>query len=165
MYITNQKEQFSIAYVHAVASRAGFKLVRCDVDDDSIDVQIAADRKFGTIRRAPQIALQAKCTETDNGKGAHIAYSLKLKNYDDLRDENVHIPRILVVVCVPRDLATWLDQSSEQMIMRNCGYWSSLRGYPESTNDSKVVHVPRGQMFTVRALTEMLTRVGEGALP
>ncbi|WP_394823161.1 hypothetical protein [Pendulispora albinea] len=30
MFITMQKEQFSIAYVHAVASGAGFKLVRCD---------------------------------------------------------------------------------------------------------------------------------------
>ena len=149
MYITNRKEQFSIAYLHAVASRAGFNLVRPDVDNDSIDVQIGATRAFGTVRRAPQIGIQAKCTETDDGQGPHISYTLKLKNYEDLRDENVHLPRILVVLCVPA-MEQWLQQTDEQMILRRCAYWVSLRGAAESENDTgQVVHVPRAQLFTV----------------
>ena len=35
---TSQKEQFSVAYLHALASVAGLQLVRSVVDDDSVDV-------------------------------------------------------------------------------------------------------------------------------
>ena len=141
MFITNQKEQFSIAYVHAVASGAGFKLSRCDVDDDSIDVQITADRKFGTSRSAPQVGLQAKCTDTDDGVGDAISYFLKLKNYDDLRDERVHVPRILVVLCVPKDVSQWLSQTPDQMVVRRCAYWVSIRGSADAANETgRTVH-------------------------
>jgi len=38
------------------------------------------------------------------------------------------VPRILVVVTVPAVAQEWLSQSEEEMVLRHCGYWISLRG-------------------------------------
>jgi hypothetical protein len=42
MDLNTQKEQFSNAFIVAVAAAAGFTTGQWDVDDDSIDWQIAA---------------------------------------------------------------------------------------------------------------------------
>jgi hypothetical protein len=42
MHINQRKEQFSRAYIHAVASVAGYALYEPYADDDSIDCGLAA---------------------------------------------------------------------------------------------------------------------------
>ena len=64
MHTTTQKEQFSIAYFHAIASVCGLKIFRCDVDDESIDLTVGKTGGDGTIR-SPRLDLQLKCTELD----------------------------------------------------------------------------------------------------
>jgi hypothetical protein len=49
VFITHQKEEFSIAYVHAVASVAGFALETFRVDNDSADVCIRSDLKYPKV--------------------------------------------------------------------------------------------------------------------
>nr|WP_245543634.1 DUF4365 domain-containing protein [Methanoplanus limicola] len=34
-----------------------------------------------------------------------------MKNYNDLRPENVQVPRILLVLLVPDEIDIWIDQS------------------------------------------------------
>ncbi len=48
MEINQQKEQFSNAYLQAVASVAGYSLYKPAVDDDSVDWGIAARGTIGT---------------------------------------------------------------------------------------------------------------------
>ncbi|MGB3655945.1 MAG: DUF4365 domain-containing protein [Rivularia sp. (in: cyanobacteria)] len=62
MEISQQKEQFSYAYLQAVTSVAGYSLYRPTVDDDSVDWGIAAKGIIGRIR-APRLELQLKSTE------------------------------------------------------------------------------------------------------
>ncbi len=61
MYITERKQQFSIAYVRAIVSVAGFVVYEYAVDDDSIDIGIAAKGLMGTVR-SPKLDIQLKCT-------------------------------------------------------------------------------------------------------
>ena len=44
MDLNQCKEQFSIAYVRAVASAAGYGVQKPDVDDDSIDLRVCPIR-------------------------------------------------------------------------------------------------------------------------
>lgn len=80
MTLNDQKEQFSIAYVRAVASVAAAKVSRVEVDDDSVDVTL--ERSGGC---APRLDLQLKCTGVDDHPAGVVTFPLKLKNYDDLR--------------------------------------------------------------------------------
>ncbi|MEH2410455.1 hypothetical protein [Nostoc sp.] len=50
MHITQRQEQFSNAYIRAVAAVVGYTLYKQEVDDDSIDLGIAAKGAIGTIR-------------------------------------------------------------------------------------------------------------------
>lgn len=165
MHPDMQKEQFSRAYVQAVAACAGFAWSIPSVDDDSVDMALHQSGGGGTVR-SPKVELQIKCVAAQSPTEDVFSFSIKLKNYDDLRDVTVMVPRILVVVLVPDGIADWLRHNEAELAMRRCGYWMSLRGLPASTNEtSQTVYIPRLQRLTVEALQAMMQRIGAGGLP
>lgn len=121
------KEQYSLAFVSAIASVEKFATHKPFVDDDSIDIGFSQKRGSGTIS-SPRLEAQLKCTSGDFLKDDYLHFPLKKKNYDDLRIENVHIPRILIVVQVPDDIQDYLEHNEEALIMKGRGYWLSLKG-------------------------------------
>jgi len=165
MDISMQKEQFSRAYVQAVAACAGFAWSTPSVDDDSVDMVLHQTGGSGTIR-SPRVELQLKCRAAKTPAEDIFPHSLSLKNHDDLRDTNVLVPRILVVVLVPDDPRDWLGHSEAELALRRCGYWVSLRGSPPSENaSSQTVHISRTRQFTISSLQAMMQRIGQGGLP
>ena len=97
---------------------------------------------------------------------AHVAFPLKIKNYDELRPTDVLVPRILIVVTVPDNLGDWLNHSEQELAMRRCGYWLSLRGEPATTNTTSVtVQLARANQFTVAELGGLMQRIGNGQHP
>ncbi|MEW6349128.1 MAG: DUF4365 domain-containing protein [Thermodesulfobacteriota bacterium] len=165
MDINMQKEQFSRAYVQAVAACAGFAWSTPNVDDDSVDMTLHQKGGSGTIR-SPRVDLQLKCTASQTPAGEAFTHSIKLKNYDDLRGGEVLVPRILVVVLVPDAPNDWLRHDEAEMALRRCGYWVSLRGLPPSENDTRqTVEMRRNQQFTVESLQAIMQRIGQGELP
>lgn len=162
MHIDQQKQQFSFAFVHAVATVAGYSLYDIRVDDDSIDCGIAARGGENTTRK-PRLEAQLKCTSRDLLGEETLNFPLKTKNYDDLRADSI-VPRILVVVTVPEDVNLWLDQTEDQLTIKHCAYWVSLAGRPESGNIATVtINIPRTAQFTVRELQSMMARINQGA--
>jgi hypothetical protein len=102
-----------------------------------------------------------KATAQEILRDDHLTFPLSLKNYDDLRTTDVLVPRILIVVLMPPDEAEWLAQSEQQLCLRHCGYWRSLRGEPERTNATSVtVTLPRANVFSVEGLKRIMTRIG-----
>ncbi len=157
MNLNEQKEQFSLAYIRAVAAQAGYQITRPEVDNDSVDGTLIAD--FG---RRPRIDFQAKATSRQIVQGDNIHFALKIKNYDDLRAET-RTPRILIVVLMPKEKNQWLTQTQEQLCLRHCGYWVSLEGHQEvSSTTSITVHIPLVNMFNVEQLDDLMTKVEKG---
>ena|SRR5581483_1632633 len=164
MDLNQRKEQFSQAYVKAVAAVAGFAWYEPSVDDDSVDLGLAQRGGRGTVR-SPHLEMQLKCHAMPTPAEDEFSFWLKRKNYDDLRDE-VEVKRILVVVLVPDDLADYLHESESQLALRRCGYWLNLRGFPPTDNETgQTVKIPRSQRFTVESLKGIMERIGQGALP
>jgi hypothetical protein len=165
MDINEQGQQFSFAYVRAVCAVAGYCVTRTDTDDDSVDLTIAMAGGGGTIR-SPKLDVQAKHWRTDEAPSCDFEYRLELKNYDELRPENLQVPRLLVIVRVPRDPADWLTQSDAELSMRHCGHWASLRGLPPTDYKTKVpVTVPRANLFTVDSLNSIMDTIAAGGVP
>jgi hypothetical protein len=165
MHPDQQKEQFSHAYVKAVAAVAGFAWYKPSVDDDSVDLGLAQTGGGGTIK-SPRLELQLKCAARAAPAEAEFGFSIRLKNYDDLRETHILVPRILVIVLVPDAVADWLTHAEPELALRRCGYWSSLRGFPPSANAAtQTVQMARLRTFTVEALGEMMERIGKGGLP
>jgi hypothetical protein len=165
MHLNQRKEQFSIAYVRAVAAVAGFSVHKPEVDDDSVDLALAASGDVGTLR-SPRLDMQIKCTSREILGAESVVFALPIKNYDDLRPTEVMVPRILIVVLVPNEIEEWLTHSEEQLEMKHCGYWMSLRGRDASNNvETVTVHLPRHNIFTAQALQEIMARIGRREQP
>jgi hypothetical protein len=86
----------------------------------------------------PRIELQLKCT-SDSLRGEHVVCRLKSKNYNDLRLDDLVVPRILVVLLVPRDESEWFQQTEAELSRRRCAYWISLGG-PGSRDQRRQSH-------------------------
>lgn len=157
MHPNLQKEEFSRAYVHAVASAAGFVTEHHRVDTESVDVTLSSDAHFHLCM--PKIDLQLKCTSAACPDGRDITMALPIKNYNELRAPTT-LPRYLIVVLVPKHVDEWLNQGDEKMVLRKCGYYRSLRGLPATENTSSVsVTIPREQVFTAEAVTRLMRQV------
>jgi len=162
MELSQRKEQFSNAYLRAVAAAAGCSVAKPEPDEDKIDWNIRSTEGQGLIR-SPSVEIQLKCTELDTRDCDTLRYELDVETHGKLRDDYALVPRILVVVLVPPDPADWLLQSEEELAMRRCGYWLSLRDEPPSSNRATVtVNLPRTQLFTVEALHQMLQTISHG---
>lgn len=167
MYLNDQKEDFSEAYVRAVAAASGFAVDRPRRDIDSVDLQIRASRKDARIGRAVGLALQLKCTANSPPQDKPLTHELKIKNYDELRlTSQSFLPIILVLVLVPKDETLWLDQTPERMMMMHCAYWKNLRGEKQRQNTASVtVEIDRKQLFTRSVLIDIMGRLAQGGEP
>ncbi len=153
MDLNAQTEPFSRAYVQAVAAVVGFAWAVPSVDDDRIDLTLSAKGGGGTTRR-PKLAFQLKCPAQDAPSQPNFSYPLKINHYDDLRDDTVLVPRILVVVLAPDHLAAWLRHSEVEMALRRCGYWTNSHGLPATTNNPTApVTIDRDNVFSPSVLT------------
>lgn len=152
-----QMEQFNIAYVHALASHAGFKISRCDVDDDSVDLTIEGTGFNQSKIRNPKIDFQLKSTSSFSIKDGTISYSLKKKNYMDLIGDNVLSPRYLILLNLSEDSSRWLNNLPSGISLHNHCYWCSLRDSPPTENNYSVtIKMPDTQILTSSLLKDMM---------
>ena len=153
-----QMEQFSLAYIRAVASQAGYRIGSADPDWDGVDGTLFAD--WG---RRPRIEFQAKATGQDILRDDHVNFRLDIDNYNDLRIEQTRVPRILVVLRMPRGVDQWLSQSDDELCQRYCAYWVSLEGRPAVPNTSKItIHIPLDNVFNGAQLHALMNKVDRG---
>lgn len=159
------QEELSYAYVHAVASRAGFGCDRPNKDRDSSDVTISAYAKLApeSIFNSPKLDIQLKATASELTVNNHNQFPLSIskKNYDDLRRPN-HVPKLLVLFIMPSDAAEWLINNQDALIARRCCYWCNLTGLPDVDTESRTVYVPRLNIFSPEALNQLLTIISRG---
>lgn len=152
-----QKEQFSDAYLHAIAAVSECTCCKPPVDDDSVDWTLSK-----LIQGRPRLDVQLKCTASDPG-GDILTFALKRKNYDDLRLTDLLVPRILIIVVVPEQTVGWLTCDEDELVLRHRAFWYSLRGMPETNNDTSVtIYIPRSQRINVGVLNQMMLTISTG---
>ncbi len=160
-----RKEMFSYAYVQAVASVAGFAVENKSrpMDNAGVDLTIESPGRTGEILD-PKFDAQVKCTSSE--KIIHqdcIKYPLPVQNYNRLRSIKTLVPQVLIVVLVPKNISEWLNVSEQEMLIKKCGYWVSLKGSPETQNNSTItVSIPRKNLFTPENLSFMMKRIDRG---
>ena len=162
----NIESELSYAYLHAVASRAG---MACRVggrheDNNGIDATLTAWGPFnsGGYLTEVDIKVQLKTTiAIPADDGTNLSYFLHgVSRYDDLRIETIDVARILVVLFLPADAKEWLNHTPDQLALRRCAYWQSLRSAPATANSSgATVKLPKVQIFTPQALTDLAARL------
>jgi hypothetical protein len=162
---TWRMEQFSRAYIAAVAAGAACSMARPEVDDDSVDLILMRKTIHG-LRRSPRLELQIKSTSVDCIEAEAVKFPLEIKNYNELRATHFVLPRILVVVVMPDDIMHGLDHDETRLALKKCGYWVSLIGAPPTANTTSItISLPRSQVFGAQALDQIFTRLVAGGMP
>lgn len=157
------ESEISYAYLHAVASHvgAGCNIANRASDGNGIDAIVTGWGPFenGGYLQEVDIKVQLKATiGTPVINNRYISYYLKgINRYNDLRTDALATHRILVVMFLPKEVEHWLNITEEELMLKKCAYWVSLRGAPESQNDSgQTIYIPPNQIFNSKSLKEIL---------
>jgi hypothetical protein len=161
-----RQEALSRAYVRAVAARAG---VICGATENDLgfDLLLRAVEQHGQQfwDSGPQIDLQLRSTTQAGVRDAEVVYDLDVRTYDLLRREPSPRPRLLVLLVLPEDEAEWLTQSADELILRRCAFWRSLRGAAPTTNQATIrLVIPLANVFSVEALQRLMDEARQEAL-
>lgn len=164
---TNDIEsELSYAYLHAVTSKAGASCFVANraLDGNGIDATITGWGPFpeGGYLEEVTVNVQLKATvAVPAEQNGYLSYFLRdVRRYDDLRADAISVPRILVVLFLPAEAENWLTVSPNELILKKCAYWVSLRGAPASANQSgETVYLPKAQILDTNNLTELFTRL------
>lgn len=166
------ESELSYAYLHAVASRSEASCVVAGrhLDNRGVDAHLTFWGPFdeGGPLTEVSINVQLKATVKHAADdGTSLSYFLEdPKQYDVLRTETIATQRVLVVLFLPSDDGDWLHHTPEQLVLRRCAFWQSLRGAPPTTNTSGVtVKLPKSQMFTPASLGALAARLSRFDYP
>jgi hypothetical protein len=153
------REQLSIAFIHTVASRAGYAWEPTRIDKDGIDGRVRA-RDFIDPRatvRSPSIGFQLKATTTITGSPDPIPYPLKQGNYNHLRGDKFAEPRYLALLVLPEDPAEWVKLDADALVLRRCMHWKSLVSAPETKNEvTTTVYIPRANILDMEGMQRLV---------
>jgi hypothetical protein len=169
--LPNIESELSYAYLHAVASKAGMSCRDGNrhEDNNGIDAQLTAWLPYVDANTLTEVDIKVQLKATiavPTDDGSNYEYRLQGANrYNDLRSETISFARILVVLFLPRDAEEWLHHTPDQLVLRRCGYWQSLRGAPEITAASAVVKLPKTQHFSPDSLTQLAVRLSRRDFP
>lgn len=161
------ESELSYAYLHAVASAAG---VNCRIenrhgDNRCVDVILTCYEPFeDSYKEEIDLKVQLKATIAEPAEtNLHFSYFFSgIKQYDFLREETKSQHRVLVVLFLPKNCSEWLNVSSEQLVLKNCAYWVSLRGADGCTNSSgTTVYLPKEQLLSPKNLLTIFEKLSK----
>jgi hypothetical protein len=157
----------SRAYVRAVAARAGV-ICADSAQDFGIDLFLRAvtARNGGFADTGPQL-VQLKSSTRAELRDPQVIHDLEVRAYDVLRPATAGVtPRVLVLLVLPEDESQWLTQTVDELILRRCAYWHSLRGAEPTTSHTTIlIAIPRAQVFSADAVVTLLNRLKQGEIP
>jgi hypothetical protein len=113
-----------------------------------------------------QLDLQLKSSTRPRVGETEVVHDLEVRAYDVLRATALGCPRILVLLVLPEDESQWLSQSAEELILRRCAFWMSLRGAPATPNQATIrIRIPGANLFSVDGVRRLMQQLSEGNRP
>jgi hypothetical protein len=160
----HRQEALCRAYVLAIAARCGMSVSVANpdygIDLTLNDIVVSGDHH---AESGYKIDIQAKSATLANLSQAAVRYDLDVRAYETLRQPKPGNPRILVVLLLPEDEKDWSVQTEDELILRRCAYWLSLRGRPATANRRSIrLAIPRVKLFSIEALQRLLDRIKKG---
>ena len=163
----HSKEGLSRAYVQAVGAKAG-AIVSINergydygIDGSFHEVSIIGGQR---MESGMTLDFQLKATSHVDRREGLIYYQLDARTVNLLasRLQKPHTtPAILILFCLPTQSGEWLQISEEELILRNCCYWSSISSLTINSH-SATVQIPRCQLFTPDKLKTLLLKIPDG---
>ncbi|WP_246238418.1 DUF4365 domain-containing protein [Acrocarpospora corrugata] len=156
------KEQFSLSFVHMVASAAGCSIKSHATDYDGVDITVSSSAEYATYY-CPEFELQLKATsQHDLLKPEHLSWTMTADRFRKLTNPKRFVPAYLGVLLLPE--GDWLDQDERRLLTDSRMYWQSAAdlGSIDAGASAKTVRLPRSNLFDVPQLRGIMKTIGEG---
>lgn len=164
MILTDKQEQLSLAVLHATCARAGFAFHASGRIQDNWGWDAHADIKerfdAASVLFNFRLKFQLKATRQQlTHSNGRYSFSLDVQHYNDFRAEaGCDAPIYLVVFQMPHEEEDWMACSPEELILRRCLRWVSLRNAPTLANEDQesiTVYLPDRHVLTPDALRKL----------
>ncbi|MGW6913623.1 DUF4365 domain-containing protein [Kitasatospora sp. NPDC054939] len=164
--VTACMETLQVAYLHAVVAAAGCSLSQ-PFPDNGIDWHVSHGSRTHLVDDEVTVKIQLKATQQIAAApgGSHFSFTLDNDHLRKLARARVAVPKILVVMLLPRRVDHWLQARPDALELRHCCYWVNLAGHPVTGQRRTNVRVPTAKVFDDRALCDIMARVGAGGSP
>jgi hypothetical protein len=151
--------KFGEDYVRVLASAAGLVVLKEDLDVTGVDLGFRAKGRPGRVHH-PMIEAQVKTWSRPEQRNGHLHYrGLNEWQFNQLAGPDFAVPRYLFLICVPRCAADYAVSRPEGMLLRDLGYYVSLRGEQQIAEPDKKAHrqvaVPIINVLTAPALRRL----------
>ncbi|OZE03187.1 hypothetical protein CH249_15470 [Rhodococcus sp. 05-2255-3B1] len=162
-------EQFQLAYIRGVAAASGVGVSSPEIDE-GIDVTLThkSERHTGKDDFTARLEVQLKSTGGRvSADGTKVSASLSMDRYDYYRTLDASVPKIVVLMHVPRLQDEWLRETEDSLKFHHLSYWVNLSGQPDGDPDKASVTVTAhtSNIFTDHTLCAMMERIGQGGQP
>jgi hypothetical protein len=159
-------ETLQIGYLHAVAAAASCTLSN-PRPDRGVDWIVSHESKHHIVDSEVDLKIQLKSTYQipPRRRGDFFGFPLDNPHLSKLAQSPVSVPRILVVMIVPRDIGEWIKAESHRLSLRHCCYWANLEGVSLSGRTKTSVRIPTRNIFDDVALCGIMRSIGRGETP
>ncbi len=156
--IQHTEESLCLAHIYALAGMAGvnYAVDRYDygVDGRFIPVTIRNGRR---VNSGFPLDFQAKATVNWERRDGCIVYDLEAKTYNDIVSRTAdETTLILVLLCLPKEQATWHTVEEATTTLRNCCYWHGFTGTLTDNTERKRIFIPVENRLTPDVLKDLL---------
>ncbi len=154
----DKQEQLSLAALHATCAKAGFAYrVSGRIQDNwgwDADVDIKEKLDPASELYDFRMKFQVKSTRQDlTIREGRVSFPLDVTFYNRLRAAaGSDCPTYLVIFQLPGSEADWVSATPNDLVLRRCLRWVSLRNAPDTTNSTITVYVPESNLLTPDAL-------------
>lgn len=163
MRLEDKQEQLSLAVLHATCAKAGFGFKVSPRIQDNWGWDAEADvyeqlHPESTLTEF-KLKFQLKATRQQLILAQHrYSFPMEIAHYDRLRRvAGYDAPNYLVVFQMPADENDWVHCTPEELILRRCLRWVSLRGAEPVSQESITVYLPHSHVLTPQALRRLAT--------
>lgn len=157
------KEDLSIAYVRAIAAKAGVS-IQLFARDWGLDGSFQTVQRVqgGLITSGHPVDYQLKATELWEVRDGRVIYDLDIRAHNTLAERTIRHHSeganacVLLLYCLPDDPEAWLHVTEDSLILKKCCYWHVIDATPSKHTSSVRVRIPVDHRFTPDALLYLL---------
>ena len=161
MRLEDKQEQISLAVMHATCAKAGFAFnITGRIQDNwGWDAEATIHEKLddASILWDFKLKFQLKATrQTLTFAKQRYSFPIEISQYNRLRiSAGSDAPTYLVVFQMPANESEWVSCEPDQLVLRRCLRWVSLRGAPEAAQATITVYLPNSHVLTPDALRKV----------
>ena len=160
--LNKRKELFSKAFLNSICAKAGYSIEFREEYDCGIDgsiLQIMEDSNGNIEETGLAIDFQLKCTGRTRFMTSEISYPLRNKNYNKLAKNKSNNAKkgILILVTIPIDFDSCLEQNFDKMVLKKCVHWKYLEGKDpvENNENNTTIHIKNENILTPEKIDEL----------